>query len=132
MEETLTMVRLGIPASMRRTFATTNPLESVFDRVRYRTRRVKFWQRGKVRMVMRWTAAAGQEAESRLRRSTYYKLLNLLNEAIRKNSFAVVPLQAELDNHALARPSLSPLLLFHGTSRLGMLDYNRRRLSQSR
>jgi hypothetical protein len=65
MEETLTVVRLGLSDLLRRTFATTNPLESAFDGVRGRTRRVKRWRKGKQPMTLRWTAAAALEVERR-------------------------------------------------------------------
>jgi transposase-like protein len=45
LEETLTVVRLGLPDILRRTFMSTNPLESVLDGVRSRTRRVKRWRK---------------------------------------------------------------------------------------
>lgn len=63
LEETLTVVRLGLSDLLRRTFATTNPLESAFDGVRARTRRVKHWRKGKAKMALRWTAAAALEVE---------------------------------------------------------------------
>jgi len=65
MQETLTVVRLGLSDLLRRTFATTNPLESAFDGVRCRTRRVKRWRKGKGQMALRWTAAAALEVEKR-------------------------------------------------------------------
>lgn len=65
MEETLTVVRLGLSDLLRRTLSTTNPLESAFDGVRGRTRRVKRWRKGKGQMALRWTAAAALEVENR-------------------------------------------------------------------
>lgn len=82
MEETLTVVRLGLPDSLRRTFATTNPLESAFDGVRYRTGRVKRWRKGKGQMVLRWTAAAALETQKRFHRIKGHRLLPLLIEKL--------------------------------------------------
>ncbi len=84
MEETLTVVRLGLPEILRKTFSSTNPLESCFDGVRQRTGRVKNWK-GKSQMVARWTASALQEIEKRFRRVRGYKQLGILNRAMNPN-----------------------------------------------
>jgi len=83
LEETLTVVRLRLPAPLRRTFSTTNPLESVFDGVRWRSGRVKRWRKGEGQMVMRWAAATGLEVESRLHRIKGHKFMNLMIEALK-------------------------------------------------
>lgn len=85
LEETLTVVRLGLPEALRRTFSTTNPLESAFDGVRYRTGRVKRWRKGKGQMVLRWTAAAALETEKRFHRIKGHRLLNILIEKLNQN-----------------------------------------------
>lgn len=85
MEETLTVLRLGLPDSLRRTFATTNPLESAFEGVRYRTGRVKRWRKGKGQMVLRWTAAAALETEKRFHRIKGHRLLPILIEKLNQN-----------------------------------------------
>ena len=84
LEETLTVVRLGLPEILRKTFSTTNPIESVFDGVRTRTGRVKRWRRGKESMVMRWAAATGLEGEKRMNRIRGHKLIPLLIDALKK------------------------------------------------
>ncbi len=55
MEETLTVIRLGVPESLRRTLATTNPIESAFSAAQNVTRRVKCWRGGDMRQ--RWCVA---------------------------------------------------------------------------
>ena len=80
LEETLTVVRLGLPDLLRRTFATTNPLESAFDGIRSRSGRVKRWRKGKGQMVLRWTAAAALETERRFHRIKGHELLDLMIE----------------------------------------------------
>jgi len=80
--ETLTVVKLRLPAPLRQTFSSTNPLESVFDGVRSRSGRVKRWRRGKGRMVMRWAAATGLQVEGRLHRVRGHRLINLMIEAL--------------------------------------------------
>lgn len=82
LQETLTVARLSLPAPLRRTFSTTNPLESVFDGVRARSGRVKRWRKGRGQMVLRWAAATGLEVESRLHRIKGHKLMNLMLEAL--------------------------------------------------
>lgn len=82
LEETLTVVRLGLPEVLRKSFSTTNAVESLFDGVRTRTGRVKRWRRGKSEMVLRWAAATGLEGERRLRRIRGYALLGLLVERL--------------------------------------------------
>ncbi|MFN3486759.1 MAG: IS256 family transposase, partial [Planctomycetota bacterium] len=90
MEETLTVVKLGLPEPLRKSFSTTNPLESVFDQVRYRTGRVKRWRNGKGQMVLRWTAAAALETERRFHKVKGHKLLSLLAAALNGNQVDTV------------------------------------------
>jgi putative transposase len=66
LDETLTTRRLGLPHRLERSFSTTNPLESVNDRLRFITHRVKRWRGGT--MILRWITAAALEAETRFRR----------------------------------------------------------------
>jgi putative transposase len=66
--ETLTLTRLGISGSLRRTLASTNPCESMIECVRRTSRNVKRWQAGE--MALRWTAAGMLEAERQFRRSS--------------------------------------------------------------
>jgi transposase-like protein len=66
MEETLTVIRLGMPELLRRTLATTNPIESAFSVAQNVTRRVKCWREGDMRQ--RWCVAGLLRAESKFRR----------------------------------------------------------------
>ena len=66
LEETLTVVRLGVPAVLRRTLATTNPIESALSVTRRVTARVTRWREGDMRQ--RWCAAGLLRAESKFRR----------------------------------------------------------------
>jgi putative transposase len=67
-EETLTIVRLGAGRILRRALHSTNYIEGLFDKVRHTTRRVKNWRKGPDQ-VLRWTASALLEAESRKRKA---------------------------------------------------------------
>jgi putative transposase len=71
MEETLTVVRLGVPELLRRTLATTNPIESAFSVAENVTRRVKCWREGDMRQ--RWCTAGLLRAESKFRRVKGYR-----------------------------------------------------------
>jgi putative transposase len=62
MEETLTVIRLGIRGKLRRTFESTKPCESMIDNVGATQRNVKHWSSGE--MGLRWTAAGMLEARS--------------------------------------------------------------------
>ena len=89
--ETLTVIRLGLPASFARTFATTNPIENLNSTARWTCRNVKRWRSGS--MVLRWACAAMQEAGSRFRR---------VNGASRGMPFLIAVLaaiDAKLDHH---------------------------------
>lgn len=79
MEETLTVVRLGIPELLRRTLATTNPIESAFSVAQNVTRRVKCWREGDMRQ--RWCVAGLLRAESKFRRVKGYRHMSQLLKA---------------------------------------------------
>ena len=70
MAETLTVTRLGVQGSLRKTLASTNPCESMIECVRRSARNVKYWQNGE--MCLRWTAAGMLEAEQQFRRIIGY------------------------------------------------------------
>ena len=73
LEETLTVVRLGVPELLRKTLATTNPIESAFSVAESVTRRVKRWRDGNMRE--RWCVAGLVDAESRFNRVKGHKHL---------------------------------------------------------
>lgn len=75
-EETLTVVRLGVPELLRKTLATTNPIESAFSVAESVTRRVKRWRDGDMRE--RWCVAGLIDAETRFRRIKGHKHLRQL------------------------------------------------------
>jgi hypothetical protein len=55
LDETLTVMRLGLPESLERVPSSTNLIENLFSRVREIGRRVRHWQSGTI--VLRWSAA---------------------------------------------------------------------------
>jgi putative transposase len=80
MTETLTITRLGITGSLKRTLESTNPCESMIECVRRTSRNVKHWQSGD--MALRWTAAGMLEAERQFRKIIGYRHLAKLAIAI--------------------------------------------------
>jgi putative transposase len=82
MEETLTVIRLGIKGKLRRTLESTNPCESMIDTVRTTQRNVKHWSSGE--MGLRWTAAGMLEAERQFRKVIGYTQLPQLAIAIER------------------------------------------------
>jgi putative transposase len=87
MEETLTVIKLGITGKLRRTLESTNPCESMIDTVRRTQRNVKRWRDGE--MGMRWTAAGMLEAEKQFRNVIGYTQLPQLAIAIERRLTAL-------------------------------------------
>jgi hypothetical protein len=71
LEETLTVMRLGLPENLERVRSSTNLIENLLSRVRAIGRRVKRWPNGT--MVLRWTAAGVLEAERGFRKLIGYR-----------------------------------------------------------
>lgn len=84
LDETLTITRLGLRGRLRRTFATTNVVESIFGRVRTITGRVKRWRDGSMRQ--RWCAAALLHAETTCRAVKVCSDMPLLLAALTRSS----------------------------------------------
>lgn len=80
LEETLTVVRLRVPALLRKTLSTTNPIESAFSVAESVTHRVKRWRDGDMRQ--RWCVAGLLDAETRFRRVKGHKQLATLIQAL--------------------------------------------------
>src|SRR5271155_5660185 len=76
LEETLTVMRLGLPENLERVLSSTNLIENLFSRVREIGRRVKRWQNGT--MVLRWTAAGVLEAQRGFRKLVGYRAMPIL------------------------------------------------------
>ena len=81
LDETLTVMRLGLPDKLERVLCSTNLIENLFSRVREIGRRVRRWQSGT--MVLRWSAAGVLEAERGFRRIVGYRAMPLLAAALR-------------------------------------------------
>ena len=66
LEETLTVLKLGLPRTLSRSLATTNAVENLMRSIRRTTRNVHRWRRGD--MVRRWVGLALVEAGQRFHR----------------------------------------------------------------
>jgi transposase-like protein len=81
LEETLTILALGLSERLRRSLATTNAAESLISRTRHVKRNVKRWRGGQ--MVLRWAAAGVLEAVKGFRRLKGHKDMPKLVAALR-------------------------------------------------
>ena len=81
LEETLTVLKLNLPARLRRLFATTNCIENLIGTVRHLTRNVKRWRDGA--MIRRWVGLALGRAATRFRRIKGHGELSTLAMALR-------------------------------------------------
>ena len=86
LEETLTVYRLGITGSLRRTLVTTNPIESANDIVKSNAHRVKRWNGSA--MVLRWVGTGLVKAEAQFRKVRGYKQMRRLVAALENQSLS--------------------------------------------
>ena len=86
-DDTLTLMRLGITGQLAKTLSSTNPIESMIEIVRHTQRNVKRWQQGDMRK--RWTAAGMLVAEQQFRRIVGYRDLAELVIAIERHTLLV-------------------------------------------
>jgi transposase-like protein len=100
MDETLTVIKLGIRGKLRRTLESTNPCESMIDTVRTTQRNVKHWSSGE--MGLRWTAAGMLEAEKQFRKVIGYTDLPRLVVAIERRLHLHQPNPAPTQEAAIA------------------------------
>ena len=81
LDETLTVLGLGLSERLQRSLATTNAIESLLSRTRHLKRNVKRWRGGT--MVLRWVAAGVLEAAKGFRRVKGRKDMPTLVAALR-------------------------------------------------
>src|SRR5712691_3036225 len=70
LEETLTVLKLGRPPTLRRFFATTNCIESLIGPLRHVTRNIKRWRDGDMRR--RWIGLGLLRAADAFRRIKHH------------------------------------------------------------
>jgi transposase-like protein len=84
MEETLTVSKLALPASLRTFLVTINAIENLIGSARRTSRNVTRWRSGL--MIVRWTGVGLIHAEQNFRRARGYRNLPLLKRALRAES----------------------------------------------
>jgi putative transposase len=104
LDEMLTVNRLGLPVTLRRSLACTNSIENMMGTVRRVCRNVKRWRNAA--MALRWTAAGMMEAAKGFRRLKAYKHLPILRAALAAHQSKYVP--NELNT------TLTPHRIIHG------------------
>lgn len=89
LDETLTVMRFGLPDGLMRTLATTNPIEFLNGRIRKTTHNVTRWEGGE--MVLRWLAQAAFEASKTFRKLRAYQAMPKLVAALRAHDIKLEP-----------------------------------------
>ena len=82
LDETLTVLRLGVPPTLARTLRSTNTIESVISVCREHAGNVKRWRDGQ--MALRWCAAGMIEAGKQFRRVNGHLHLAALRAALER------------------------------------------------
>jgi transposase-like protein len=93
LDETLTVMGLGLSKTLTRSLSTTNPIENMNDRIRATARRVKRWDGGT--MILRWVLVGVLEAERGFRRLKGYKDMPALVALLQRENAATS--QTKLD-----------------------------------
>jgi putative transposase len=83
LDETLTLLEMGLPERLCKSLRSTNAIESVNDKIASYARRVKRWRGG--RMILRWTGAAILEAKRGFRRIKGYRDMHHLVAALQRH-----------------------------------------------
>jgi transposase-like protein len=91
LEETVTILKLHMPALLQKSLRSTNSIESSFSMVSKNIRNVKNWKNGT--MVQRWISAALLDAENRTHRIAGYRYMGILITEIQRLT-AVVDINA--------------------------------------
>jgi hypothetical protein len=89
LEETLTVMRLGLSENLERVLSSANLIKNLFGRMREIGHRVRRWQNGT--MVLRWTAAGVLEAERRFCEIAGFRGLLTLAAALRNHDTRTRP-----------------------------------------
>ena len=84
--ETLTVHRLGITGTLRKTLMSTNPIESAIEIVKANSSRVKRWNGAA--MVLRWMGAGLVKAESQFRKVKGHRQMSQLVTALENLSLS--------------------------------------------
>jgi transposase len=91
LDETLTLLRLGVTGALHRTLCSTNPIENLQGALKRAARRVKRWRGGS--MALRWAVSAVMDAEKRFRRIRGYRQLVAFDASLSLFSSATDPIR---------------------------------------
>ncbi len=83
LEDTVTLLRLGVKGTLLEILRSTNAIESLNDKIATYTRRMKRWQGGK--MMLRWVGAAILDARKGFRGVRGLKEMSTLVDALRRH-----------------------------------------------
>jgi putative transposase len=81
-DETLTVHRLGMQSELKRSFTTTNMIESVMALIGQKTDKVDYWRNSSQKQ--RWVAASLLHIEQRLNKVNGYRHLSKLRSALQR------------------------------------------------
>jgi len=87
LDETLTVMAMGLPEWLERTLSTTNAIENLIGSVRNLGHRVRRWRDGK--MILRWAATALIEASKQFRKLRGHAGMSRLVAALRAHDAAL-------------------------------------------
>ena len=82
LEETLTIYKLKLSTELRKSFSTTNCIESIMSQVERYTNRVSRWRNGE--HIKRWAASGLLEVEPHLKKVNGHRYLGLLRNRIQE------------------------------------------------
>lgn len=94
LDETLTVIDLGLDEALYRTFSTTNPIENLNGSIAQFTANVKRWRDGQ--MVLRWIGAALTDASRRFRAVRGYRDMKRLLTALAKRAAAITTIDRKV------------------------------------
>jgi len=83
--ETLTAIELKAYGDLRKTLLSTNPIESIFDKVRMYTNRVKRW-RSNSDQITRWVASNLLRSEKKFKKVKGHSQMKIFLIELRKNN----------------------------------------------
>jgi len=93
MEETITIHKLCLPDILRKSFTSTNMIESTYSRYRHVTRNVKRWK--SIEHKKRWAATALLEAERSFRKIKGFRSMSVLSAALESQLAALENQEAQ-------------------------------------
>ena len=113
LEDTLTVLRLGVPPTLARTLRSTNTIESMISVCREHSANVKRWRDGQ--MALRWCAAGMVEAGKQFRRVNGHLHLPALRAALERAVTKDVTPVMHNDTGERSLMLTGPPPKFHGT-----------------